>query len=63
MEACLEESDGGGSKPPDMGAGSTLGSSGRVCLTEPSLRPQELFQWHAQACEIDEGNTSKIDNK
>lgn len=53
----------GGSQPPDMGAGSTLESSGRVHLMEPSLQSQGLFQWHTQACEIDEGKASKIDNK
>lgn len=53
----------GGSKSPDMGAGSTLESSGRVRLTEPSLQPQGLFQWHTQTCEIDEGKASQIDNK
>lgn len=48
-------------QPADMGAGSTLGSSGRVHLTGPSPQPQELFQWHTQACEIEEGKASKTD--
>lgn len=31
-------------------------------LTESSVPPQELFQWHTQAWEVEEGKARELDS-